>query len=133
MVTVLLINDTVSQYHPTQTFSAVAKRYGLLVYPEYLPDSPNRPVQFNNFTAWSSQGGAQIFRSSNLEIQHFWIYACKDFGIDIVESLGNTSVSDSVLIGHTGQKDRWKDSDVVLVKRFRGAQLCLVSCSTPGG
>uniref|UniRef100_A0A8C3J6H9 PKHD1 ciliary IPT domain containing fibrocystin/polyductin n=1 Tax=Calidris pygmaea TaxID=425635 RepID=A0A8C3J6H9_9CHAR len=77
-------------------------RYGLLVYPEYLPESPNRPVQFNNFTAWSSQGGAQIFRSSNLEIQHFWIYACKDFGIDIVESLGNTSVSDSVLIGHTG-------------------------------
>ncbi|KAF1511928.1 Fibrocystin, partial [Eudyptes sclateri] len=81
-------------------------RYGLLVYPEYLPDCPNRPVQFNNFTAWSSQGGAQIFSSSNLELQHFWIYACKDFGIDIVESLGNTSVADSVLIGHTGQKDR---------------------------
>ncbi|KAM6272624.1 fibrocystin isoform 3-T4 [Spheniscus humboldti] len=81
-------------------------RYGLLVYPEYLPDSPNRPVQFNNFTAWSSQGGAQIFSSSNLELQHFWIYACKDFGIDIIESLGNTSVADSVLIGHTGQKGR---------------------------
>ncbi|NXC66321.1 PKHD1 protein, partial [Anhinga anhinga] len=81
-------------------------RYGLLVYPEYLPDSPNRPVQFNNFTAWSSQGGAQIFSSSNLELQHFWIYACKDFGIDIVESLGNTSVADSILIGHIGQKDK---------------------------
>ncbi|NXE82096.1 PKHD1 protein, partial [Cochlearius cochlearius] len=81
-------------------------RYGLLVYPEYLPDNPNRPVQFNNFRAWSSQGGAQIFSSSNLELQHFWIYACKDFGIDIVESLGNTSVADSVLIGHIGQKDR---------------------------
>ncbi|XP_074717461.1 fibrocystin [Strix uralensis] len=81
-------------------------RYGLLVYPEYLPDSPNRPVQFNNFTAWSSQGGAQIFKSSNLELQHFCIYACKDFGIDIVESLGNTSVANSVLIGHIGQKDR---------------------------
>ncbi|XP_029893831.1 fibrocystin [Aquila chrysaetos chrysaetos] len=80
-------------------------RYGLLVYPEYLPDSPNRPVQFNNFTAWSSQGGAQIFRSSNLELKHFRIYACKDFGIDIIESLGNTSVADSVLIGHIGQKD----------------------------
>nr|XP_009942694.1 PREDICTED: fibrocystin [Opisthocomus hoazin] len=80
-------------------------RYGLLVYPEYLPDSPDRPVQFNNFTAWSSQGGAQIFKSSNLEIQHFGIYACKDFGIDIVESLGNTSVADSILIGHIGQKD----------------------------
>ncbi|XP_009887276.1 PREDICTED: fibrocystin [Charadrius vociferus] len=81
-------------------------RYGLLMYPEYLPDSPNRPVQFNSFRAWSSQGGARIFRSSNLEIQHFWIYACKDFGIDIVESLGNTSVADSVLIGHIGQKDK---------------------------
>uniref|UniRef100_A0A8D0L0P7 PKHD1 ciliary IPT domain containing fibrocystin/polyductin n=1 Tax=Strix occidentalis caurina TaxID=311401 RepID=A0A8D0L0P7_STROC len=81
-------------------------RYGLLVYPEYLPDSPNGPVQFNNFTAWSSQGGAQIFKSSNLELQHFCIYACKDFGIDIVESLGNTSVANSVLIGHIGQKDR---------------------------
>ncbi|XP_071404277.1 fibrocystin isoform X3 [Pithys albifrons albifrons] len=80
-------------------------RYGLLVYPEYLPDSPNRPVQFTSFTAWSCQGGAQIFSSKNLELQHFWISACKDFGIDIVESLGNTSVSDSVLIGHTGQKD----------------------------
>ncbi|XP_068039311.1 fibrocystin isoform X2 [Anomalospiza imberbis] len=78
-------------------------RHGLLVYPEYLPDSC---VQFNNFTAWSCHGGAQIFSSRNLELQHFWISACKDFGIDIVESLGNTSVSDSVLIGHLGQKDR---------------------------
>ncbi|NWU65963.1 PKHD1 protein, partial [Pterocles burchelli] len=81
-------------------------RYGLLVYPEYLPDSPNRPVQFNNFTVWSSQGGAQIFRSSNLELQRFWIFACTDFGIDIVESLGNTSVADSILIGYIGQKDK---------------------------
>ncbi|XP_061845579.1 fibrocystin [Colius striatus] len=81
-------------------------RYGLLVYPEYIPDSPNKPVWFNNFTAWSSQGGAQIFRSSNLELQHFWIYACEDFGVDIVESLGNTSIANSILIGHIGQKDR---------------------------
>ncbi|NXD80162.1 PKHD1 protein, partial [Halcyon senegalensis] len=81
-------------------------RSGLLVYPEYLPDSPNGPVQFNNFTAWSSQGGAQIFRSRNLELQHFWIYACKDFGIDIIESLGNTSVANSGLTGHIRQKDK---------------------------
>ncbi|KAM9563714.1 fibrocystin [Guaruba guarouba] len=81
-------------------------RYGLLVYPEYLPDSPNRPVQFSSFRAWSCQGGAQIFSSSNLELQKFQIYACRDFGIDIVESLGNTSVADSVLTGHIGQKDR---------------------------
>ncbi|NXU49945.1 PKHD1 protein, partial [Turnix velox] len=81
-------------------------RYGLLVYPEYLPDSLSRPAQFNNFTAWSSQGGALIFRSRNLELQSFWIYACKDFGIDIIESLGNTSVADSILIGHPEQKNR---------------------------
>ncbi|XP_027528473.1 fibrocystin isoform X1 [Neopelma chrysocephalum] len=81
-------------------------RYGLLAYPEYLPDSLNRPVQFNNFTAWSCRGGAQIFSSRSLELQHFWVSSCKDFGIDIVESLGNTSVSDSVLIGHTEQKER---------------------------
>ncbi|XP_068867901.1 fibrocystin isoform X2 [Aphelocoma coerulescens] len=77
-------------------------RHGLLVYPEYFPESP---VQFSNFTAWSCRGGAQIFSSRNLELQHFWISACKDFGIDIVESLGNTSVSDSVLNGHLGQKN----------------------------
>ncbi|XP_058691005.1 fibrocystin isoform X2 [Poecile atricapillus] len=78
-------------------------RYGLLVYPEYLPDSR---VQFNNFTAWSCHGGAQIFRSRNLELRHFWISTCEDFGIDVVESLGNVSVSDSVLNAHLGQKDR---------------------------
>uniref|UniRef100_A0A8C3XE04 PKHD1 ciliary IPT domain containing fibrocystin/polyductin n=1 Tax=Cyanoderma ruficeps TaxID=181631 RepID=A0A8C3XE04_9PASS len=60
----------------------------------------------NNFTAWSCHGGAQIFSSKNLELQNFWISSCKDFGIDIVESLGNVSVSDSVLNGHLGQKDR---------------------------
>ncbi|OXB78628.1 UNVERIFIED_CONTAM: hypothetical protein H355_010108 [Colinus virginianus] len=76
-------------------------RRGLLVYPEYLPDSP---VQFNSFTVWSSQGGVQIFRSSNLELQSFQIYACTDFGIDIVESLGNTTVANSVLVGRIGRK-----------------------------
>nr|XP_009675177.1 PREDICTED: fibrocystin isoform X1 [Struthio camelus australis] len=81
-------------------------RCGLLVYPKYLPVSPDSPVQFHGFTAWSNQGGAQIFSSSNLELQSFRIYACKDFGIDIVESLGNTSVANSFLIGHFGQKGR---------------------------
>uniref|UniRef100_A0A669QMP1 PKHD1 ciliary IPT domain containing fibrocystin/polyductin n=1 Tax=Phasianus colchicus TaxID=9054 RepID=A0A669QMP1_PHACC len=79
-------------------------RHGLLVYPEYLPDSPNSPVQFNSFTVWSSQGGAQIFSSSNLKLQNFQICACTDFGIDIIESLGNTAVANSVLIGRIGQK-----------------------------
>ncbi|XP_052546715.1 fibrocystin isoform X1 [Tympanuchus pallidicinctus] len=80
-------------------------RHGLLVYPEYLPDSPNGPIQFDSFTVWSSQGGAQIFSSSNLKLQNFRIYACTDFGIDIIESLGNTAVANSVLVGHIGQKD----------------------------
>ncbi|RMC17085.1 hypothetical protein DUI87_05662 [Hirundo rustica rustica] len=48
----------------------------------------------------------RIFSGRSLELQHFWISTCKDFGIDIVESLGNISVSDSVLNGHLGQKDR---------------------------
>ncbi|OXB53960.1 hypothetical protein ASZ78_006666, partial [Callipepla squamata] len=76
-------------------------RRGLLVYPEYLPDSP---IQFNSFTVWKSQGGVQIFRSSSLELQNFQIYACTDFGIDIIESLGNTTVANSVLVGHVGRK-----------------------------
>ncbi|NWX85156.1 PKHD1 protein, partial [Nothoprocta pentlandii] len=81
-------------------------RSGLLVYPEYLPANLGSPVQMHSFTAWSNQGGAQIFSSSNLELQSFQIFACKDFGIDIIESLGNTSVANSFLIGHFGQKDR---------------------------
>ncbi|NXA42512.1 PKHD1 protein, partial [Eudromia elegans] len=81
-------------------------RTGLLVYPEYLPESLGSPVQMHSFMAWNNQGGAQIFSSSNLELQSFQIFACKDFGIDIIESLGNTSVTNSFLIGHFGQKDR---------------------------
>uniref|UniRef100_A0A8C8SGU1 PKHD1 ciliary IPT domain containing fibrocystin/polyductin n=1 Tax=Pelusios castaneus TaxID=367368 RepID=A0A8C8SGU1_9SAUR len=82
-------------------------RSGLLVYPEYRPKSTGNvgPTLFQSFTAWRNQGGAQIFSSSNLELRNFQIYACKDFGIDIVESLGNTSITNSLLLGHVGQKD----------------------------
>uniref|UniRef100_A0A8C0G053 PKHD1 ciliary IPT domain containing fibrocystin/polyductin n=1 Tax=Chelonoidis abingdonii TaxID=106734 RepID=A0A8C0G053_CHEAB len=82
-------------------------RYGLLVYPKYQPKCVDGlgPVLFQSFTAWRNQGGAQIFSSRNLELRNFQIYACKDFGIDIVESLGNTTVANSLLIGHLGQKD----------------------------
>ncbi|XP_044864776.1 fibrocystin [Mauremys mutica] len=82
-------------------------RYGLLVYPEYQPKRVDGlgPVLFQSFTAWRNQGGAQIFSSRNLELRNFQIYACKDFGIDIVESLGNTTVANSLLLGHLGQKD----------------------------
>ncbi|XP_019346863.2 fibrocystin isoform X1 [Alligator mississippiensis] len=81
-------------------------RYGLLVYPEYQPQCANSlgPVLFQSFMAWRNQGGAQIFRSSNLELQNFQIHSCKEFGIDIVESLGNTSVTNSLLLGHLGHK-----------------------------
>ncbi|XP_019392718.1 PREDICTED: fibrocystin isoform X8 [Crocodylus porosus] len=81
-------------------------RYGLLVYPEYQPQRANGlgPVLFQSFMAWRNQGGAQIFRSSNLELQNFQIHSCKEFGIDIVESLGNTSVTNSLLLGHLGHK-----------------------------
>ncbi|XP_074847514.1 fibrocystin isoform X4 [Carettochelys insculpta] len=82
-------------------------RYGLLVYPEYQPKPVDGlgTVLFQGFRAWRNQGGAQIFSSSNLELQNFHIYACKDFGIDIVESLGNTSVANSLLLGYLGEKD----------------------------
>uniref|UniRef100_A0A7M4E0M8 PKHD1 ciliary IPT domain containing fibrocystin/polyductin n=1 Tax=Crocodylus porosus TaxID=8502 RepID=A0A7M4E0M8_CROPO len=82
-------------------------RYGLLVYPEYQPQRANGlgPVLFQSFMAWRNQGGAQIFRSSNLELQNFQIHSCKEFGIDIVESLGNTSVTNSLLLGHLGHKN----------------------------
>ncbi|XP_019376481.1 PREDICTED: fibrocystin isoform X5 [Gavialis gangeticus] len=81
-------------------------RYGLLVYPEYQPQRAASlgPVLFQSFMAWRNQGGAQIFRSSNLELQNFQIHSCKEFGIDIVESLGNTSVTNSLLLGHLGHK-----------------------------
>ncbi|XP_074982450.1 fibrocystin isoform X2 [Caretta caretta] len=82
-------------------------RYGLLVYPEYQPKRVDGlgPVLFQSFTAWRNQGGVQIFSSRNLELRNFQIYACKDFGIDIVESLGNTTIANSLLLGHLGQKD----------------------------
>ncbi|XP_075779467.1 fibrocystin isoform X12 [Pelodiscus sinensis] len=82
-------------------------RYGLLVYPEYQPKRVHGlgPVLLQGFRAWRNQGGAQIFSSSNLELRNFHVYACKDFGIDIVESLGNSSVVNSFLLGHLGQKD----------------------------
>ncbi|XP_067401067.1 fibrocystin isoform X2 [Emydura macquarii macquarii] len=81
-------------------------RSGLLVYPEYQPKHADSlgPVLFQSFTAWRNQGGAQIFSSSNIELRNFQIYTCKDFGIDIVESLGNTSIANSLLLGHLGQK-----------------------------
>ncbi|KAI4531107.1 hypothetical protein MG293_018965 [Ovis ammon polii] len=42
----------------------------------------------------------EIFRSSNLHLKNFQVYACRDFGIDVLESDANTSITDSLLLGH---------------------------------
>ncbi|KAL7991356.1 hypothetical protein Chor_015612 [Crotalus horridus] len=47
----------------------------------------------------------EIISTSNLQLWNFHISSCKDFGINIVESLGNTSVVNSLLIGHFHEKE----------------------------
>ncbi|XP_048362810.1 fibrocystin-like [Sphaerodactylus townsendi] len=42
-----------------------------------------------------------IMSSSNLQLQAFLLWGCRDFGIDIVESPGNTSVANSLFLGHS--------------------------------
>ncbi|XP_047651580.1 fibrocystin isoform X2 [Phacochoerus africanus] len=81
-------------------------RSGLIVYPKFQPpwDNGTSPTLLQHFTVWGSAGGAQIFRSSNLRLENFQVYACRDFGIDILESDGNTSVTDSLLLGHFAHK-----------------------------
>ncbi|KAF0885311.1 PKHD1 protein, partial [Crocuta crocuta] len=82
-------------------------RFGLFVYPQFQPpwDSGKGPTLFQNFTVWGSAGGAQIFRSSNLHLKNFQVYSCRDFGIDILESDADTSVTDSLLLGHFAHKE----------------------------
>ncbi|XP_053236369.1 fibrocystin isoform X2 [Podarcis raffonei] len=81
--------------------------FGLLIYPEYHPQRANTtlPVTFETFTAWQCEGGVKIINCSNLQLWSFHISSCKYFGIDIVESLGNTSVANSLLLGHLHEKD----------------------------
>ncbi|XP_070588608.1 fibrocystin isoform X3 [Erythrolamprus reginae] len=81
-------------------------RYGLLIHPAYHPQKRNNtePVIFQNFTAWQCKGGVKIISSSNVQLWNFHISSCKDFGINILESLGNTSIVNSVLIGHFYEK-----------------------------
>ncbi|XP_043861087.1 fibrocystin [Dromiciops gliroides] len=90
----------------TQNVAHSCTRYGLLVYPRFEPQEANDtgPTLFQNFTVWGSQGGVQIFRSSNLQLKNFQIYPCKDFGIDILESDANSSITDSLLLGHYASK-----------------------------
>ncbi|XP_068926682.1 fibrocystin [Petaurus breviceps papuanus] len=90
----------------TQNVAHSCTRYGLLVYPRFESPRANEtgPTLFQNFTVWGSQGGAQIFRSSNLQLKNFQIYPCKDFGIDILESDANSSITDSLLLGHYSSK-----------------------------
>ncbi|XP_031222830.1 fibrocystin [Mastomys coucha] len=81
-------------------------RYGLLVYPKFQPPWNNDTgfILFQNFMVWASAGGAQIFRSNNLHLRNFQVYACRDFGIDILESDANTLITDSFLLGHFTHK-----------------------------
>ncbi|XP_051008909.1 LOW QUALITY PROTEIN: fibrocystin [Acomys russatus] len=83
-------------------------RYGLLIYPKFQPVWNNGTglTVFQNFMVWGSSGGAQIFRSSNLHLKNFQIYACRDCGIDILESDANTLVTDSFLLGRFTHKGR---------------------------
>ncbi|XP_028906522.1 fibrocystin isoform X3 [Ornithorhynchus anatinus] len=91
----------------SQNVAHSCTRFGLLVYPRYHPFQVNgsSPYLFQNFTTWGNQGGIQIFRSSNLQLQNFQVYSCKDFGIDTLESDENASVTDSLLLGHFTQKE----------------------------
>ncbi|XP_054992667.1 fibrocystin [Sorex araneus] len=93
----------------TQNSAHSCIRYGLFVYPQFQPpwDNGTGPTVFQNFKVWGSAGGVQVFRSRNLHLKNFQIYACRDFGIDIVESEANTFITDSLLIGHFAQKRSW--------------------------
>ncbi|XP_063775289.1 fibrocystin [Pseudophryne corroboree] len=75
-------------------------RSGFALHPEYQPRHSSQPATFQGFTAWKSRGGAQIARCGNVSFKEFKIYSCKEFGINISESAGNTEVSDSLLLGH---------------------------------
>ncbi|XP_003404487.2 fibrocystin [Loxodonta africana] len=90
----------------TQNIAHSCTRYGLFVYPKFQPpwDNSTGPTLFQNFTVWGSAGGTQIFRNSNLHLKNFQVYWCRDFGIDILESDANTSVTDSLLLGHFAHK-----------------------------
>ncbi|XP_011512985.1 fibrocystin isoform X6 [Homo sapiens] len=90
----------------TQNIAHSCTRYGLFVYPKFQPpwDNVTGTTLFQSFTVWESAGGAQIFRSSNLRLKNFKVYSCRDFGIDVLESDANTSVTDSLLLGHFAHK-----------------------------
>ncbi|XP_055461671.1 fibrocystin, partial [Psammomys obesus] len=81
-------------------------RYGLFIYPKFQPlwNNDTGLTLFQNFMVWGSAGGAQIFRSNNLHLKNFQVYACRDFGIEILESDANTLVTDSFLLGHFTHK-----------------------------
>ncbi|XP_053078676.1 fibrocystin isoform X8 [Acinonyx jubatus] len=91
----------------SQNIAHSCTRCGLFVYPQFQPpwDNGKGLTVFQNFTVWGSAGGAQIFRSSNLHLKNFQVYSCRDFGIDILESDANTSVTDSLLLGHFDHKE----------------------------
>ncbi|XP_077345145.1 fibrocystin isoform X2 [Lithobates pipiens] len=95
-------------------------RSGFWIHPEYVPISNEVPAMFQDFTAWKSQGGAQISRCGNISFKGFKIYSCQEFGINISESRGNTEISDSLLLGHFDGEDMpCMMSGVATPKRFQ--------------
>ncbi|KAK2492485.1 hypothetical protein MC885_014702, partial [Smutsia gigantea] len=91
----------------TRNMAHSCSRCGLFVFPKFQPPWDNNTVStlFQDFTVWGGAGGAQIFRSGNLHLKNFRVYSCRDFGIDVLESDANTSVTDSLLLGHFAHKE----------------------------
>ncbi|KAE8605431.1 hypothetical protein XENTR_v10015132 [Xenopus tropicalis] len=79
-------------------------RFGLWLHPEYKPSGKD-PAVFQGFHTWRSRGGAQITRCGNVSFIDFRIFSCEEFGISILESLGNAEVSNSFLLGRLSGKD----------------------------
>ncbi|XP_068136131.1 fibrocystin isoform X2 [Hyperolius riggenbachi] len=95
-------------------------RSALWIHPEYTPIGHNVSTVFGGFTAWSSRGGAQISRCANISFKDFKIYSCQEFGLNISESGGNTTVSDSLLLGHfDGEEKGCMTSGINTPKRFQ--------------
>ncbi|XP_028622467.1 fibrocystin [Grammomys surdaster] len=103
-----MTNQTIQAPLPSFNWNTAhsCTRYGLLVYPKFQPSWSNDTgfTLFQNFMVWGSAGGAQIFRSNNIHLTNFQVYACRDFGIDILESDVNTLITDSLLFGHFTHK-----------------------------
>ncbi|KAM9316372.1 fibrocystin [Gastrophryne carolinensis] len=98
-------------------------RSGFWIHPEYTPVIPvsgDTLATFQDFTAWKCGSGAQISRCENLSLKDFKIYSCQEFGINITESRGNTTISDSLLLGRLDvEETSCTMSGIITPKRFQ--------------